>query len=569
MSLASRLVTGICAIAVAAAQSSPPAPQQPAPANQAETTTKEEPATFKARVNLVMVPVVVRDKLGRAVGTLKQEDFQLLDKGKPQYISRFSVENLGKPLEKGTKPQPETGENPADMPERYVAYLFDDLHLKFGDLAHVRDAAWSHISKDLRPTDRAAIFTTSGRDVIDFTDDKDKLHEVIMRMLPHPIDTQSIQKCPDIGYYLADLIQNKNDPIALQTAIMETISCAQLDPSTGRTIADSMVRGAAATAIGVGDQESRLSLGLLRDIVRRMGILPGQRSIILASPGFIFPQLEQDLTDVMDRAIKANVTINALDARGLWTDPNYDASKSGYSVAAINYMMQYVTAEASADADVLAALSYGTGGGFVQNTNDLEGGFRKLATVPEYLYLLGFSPQNLKLDGSFHSLKVTVREAGLTATARKGYYAPRHLSDPAETAKEEMREAVFSREELKELPIELHTQFFKPSNDTARVTVLTHIDLKQLRFRKDENGRNRNDLTIVAALFDRNGNWVTGSQKLLEMRLKDSTIEQRAGTGFTIRTTFDVKPGGYLVRLVVRDAEGQQMSAQNGTVDIP
>ena len=54
--------------------------------------THDEPALFKARVNLVMVPVVVRDRKGNAVGNLKQEDFQLFDKGKPQYIARFSME---------------------------------------------------------------------------------------------------------------------------------------------------------------------------------------------------------------------------------------------------------------------------------------------------------------------------------------------------------------------------------------------------------------------------------------------------------------------------------------------
>jgi hypothetical protein len=73
----------------------------------------------------------------------------------------------------------------------------------------------------------------------------------------------------------------------------------------------------------------------------------------------------------------------------------------------------------------------------------------------------------------------------------------------------------------------------------------------------------------VSALFDRNGNYVTGNQKLLEMRLKDETIEKRAEAGITVRTSFDVKPGTYLVRLVVRDAEGQQMSAANGSVEIP
>ncbi|MDE3167773.1 MAG: hypothetical protein KGN36_18375, partial [Acidobacteriota bacterium] len=68
----------------------PPA-QQPA----TEMSQKDEPAVFRARVNLVSVPVVVRDRQGKAVGTLKQEDFLLFDRGKPQYIARFSLERAG------------------------------------------------------------------------------------------------------------------------------------------------------------------------------------------------------------------------------------------------------------------------------------------------------------------------------------------------------------------------------------------------------------------------------------------------------------------------------------------
>jgi VWFA-related protein len=556
-----RLLAGLALVFCALAQTLPPP--------VAETTTKEEPATFKTRVNLVLVPVVVRDKQGQAIGSLKQEDFQLFDKGKPQVITRFTIERTSPaPDKKSAKAMPPSNEKEVELPERFIAYVFDDIHLNFGDLARVRDAAWKHISESMRPVDRGAIYSTSGQTIEEFTDDKDKLHEALMRLVPRPIGGHGVADCPDVSYYMADMIQNHNDPIALQGAIAETMACAHLD-ATMASAAESMARAAVSRQISVGDQETRVSLGVLRDIVRRMGSLPAQRTILLVSPGFITPQLEQEKTDVMDRAIRANVTINTLDARGLWVDPTFDVSRTYSSATASRVLAQYERENASRNADVLAELSLGTGGSFFQNNNDLAQGFRKIAAVPEYLYLLGFSPQNLKLDGSFHSLKLTLRNpTGLMANARKGYYAPRRLSDPIETAKEELREAVFSREELKELPIELHTQFFKPSNETARVTVMTHVDTKELRFRKAD-GRNYNSLTIVAVVFDRNGNYVTGNQKVLEMRLKDETIEQRARTGFTLRSTFDVKPGAYLIRLVVRDGEGQQMSAQNGSVDIP
>jgi hypothetical protein len=52
------------------------------------------------------------------------------------------------------------------------------------------------------------------------------------------------------------------------------------------------------------------------------------------------------------------------------------------------------------------------------------------------------------------------------------------------------------------------------------------------------------------------------------MHLKDETLEHKLDSGRTLKTSFDVKPGSYLVRLVVRDAEGQLMSAENGAVEI-
>ena len=62
-----------------------------------ELSARDAPITFTTRTNLVLVPVVVRDRQGKAVGNLRQEDFQLLDKGKPQIITKFSVENTRLP----------------------------------------------------------------------------------------------------------------------------------------------------------------------------------------------------------------------------------------------------------------------------------------------------------------------------------------------------------------------------------------------------------------------------------------------------------------------------------------
>jgi len=153
-----------------------------------EIVSRDTPTTFSSRVNLVMVPVVVRDSKGKAIGNLKKEDFQLFDKGKPQTISRFAIEKSdGRvvPLEVaadelGEKKAPQ-GPPPAS---RFTAYLFDDMHTAFGDLAQARAAAIKHLESTLKGADRVAVYTTSGQNVIDFTDDREKLAETMNRITP-------------------------------------------------------------------------------------------------------------------------------------------------------------------------------------------------------------------------------------------------------------------------------------------------------------------------------------------------------------------------------------------------
>jgi hypothetical protein len=196
-------------------------------------------------------------------------------------------------------------------------------------------------------------------------------------------------------------------------------------------------------------------------------------------------------------------------------------------------------------------------------------GLRNSIAAPSTTYLLGFSPQNLKLNGSFHVLKVSLSaKQKYSVQARRGYYAPRTQKNPEEAAKEEIQEAVFSQEEIRDLAVDLQTQFFRKDASQAHLSVLAHVDLKTIKFRKVED-RNSDDLTLATVIFDENGNFVTGGEKILEMKLRDATLERLDHSGITVKSGFDVKPGNYLVRLVVRDKEGEQMAARNGAVAIP
>ena len=219
--------------------------------------------------------------------------------------------------------------------------------------------------------------------------------------------------------------------------------------------------------------------------------------------------------------------------------------------------------------EVLAQLADGTGGTFFHNRNDVDEGLREAGAAPAMTYLLGFSPQNLKLDGRLHTLKVSfVHKSKYTIQARHGYFAPRHVVDPVEAAKQEVQEALFSQDEIRDLPVDFHTQFFKTDGYQARLAVLTHVDIKGVHFRKAD-GRTRDDLTVATAIFDENGNFVTGGEKVVEMKLLEPTYDRLLRSGLNLKTSFDIKPGSYLVRQVVRDSEGSQLAARNGAVVIP
>lgn len=126
---------------------------------------------FKMTVKLVPVSVVLRDATGQVVRDRKKEDFLLFDNGKPQAITSFSVEDSQSETANRTQAPMPGQVNSAEvvnkstgtvLPARSLAYVFDDIHMTFADLASAREAAARHLSA-MPGTDLVAIFTTSGR----------------------------------------------------------------------------------------------------------------------------------------------------------------------------------------------------------------------------------------------------------------------------------------------------------------------------------------------------------------------------------------------------------------------
>jgi VWFA-related protein len=466
-----------------------------------------------------------------------------------------------------------------------------------------RQAMHRHLDGSLDPTSRAAIFTTSGVTLADFTADREKLHSAVNKLQPYTSGIDRQMGCPYISYYVADQLVNQKlyldgrlfpdqqlyqiigsgmEP-ELTAAYEEAANCSgpclpgQNDQLSGLSLcvvqALIKLREAARLALTYGDRETSLGLGALRDVVRKLSVMPGNRNLVLVSPGFLLTRdTRSDEYDVLERAIHANVVVNTIDMRGLFAMiPGGDISDQRYvSAIATTYLTQANQAAATQADDILAELANGTGGTFFHNDNDLKRGLNLLAARPEYVYVLGFSPQDLKLDGAYHALKVSLRNSpNLTAQARRGYWAPNHAVDTAEVAKEEIQETVFSRDEIQEIPVDLQTEFFKTGDFQAELTVSARLNVQNLRFRK-ANERNDDTLTVVTGLFDANGNYISGIQRLVKMHLRDQTLSSLERAGINLQENFKVAaPGRYVIRLVVRDAEGHATTAKNGGVEIP
>jgi len=218
---------------------------------------------------------------------------------------------------------------------------------------------------------------------------------------------------------------------------------------------------------------------------------------------------------------------------------------------------------------VLQGMAADTGGTYFHNRNDLDVGMTQALAAPTVTYVLGFRPQTTEANGKLHNLKVVVANGKkYSIQARNGYYATKKSPDPEEQALQQVTETLFSREEITGIPVQIKTEFFKSDDSSAQLSVLTRLDARGVKFRKVD-GRSCDNVVLATGVFDANGQLVDGKIKEITLKLQDSTLQRMLQSGITVKIVFKVKPGAYVVRSVVRGAEGGQLSSQNLATDIP
>jgi VWFA-related protein len=510
--------------------------------------TPEPPqAAIRVQSNLVEVPVVVLDGHERPIGDLQKEDFVLFDDGRPQPIQIFSVQNAGpgptSPKQTAaTVDVPAPPVAPATTPQaRFVALFFDDLNTTrdkadllsdfqtgISRLTFARTAAEKFIRKGLDPGEKVGIFTASGATWLDFTDNTEKLLATVAGLRLYMAPSKG---CASLTDYEAWLI--------VHTGVMYN----------GRS-AGGVMAACAEQRVMMAEGYAQDTLRSLLDVVSHLANTSGHRTVVLLSSGFLSHSLRKDEQRVVEAAVQAGIVINSIDTAGL----------SIHSIVEDPEHFNIVFP--------MSDFAQGTGGTFFHNNNDLAEGIHELTTPASVSYVLGFSPVDIKADGSKHTLKVKVApRSGLSVHARPSYFAPGgELSGP-ELRFQKLEKAVTENRESVEIPIQFSAVLGVSAAGQPVIQVAVHVEARKLPF-VEMGDRKVERLIFITALFDGNGRYLSGVEGKMDLGLRAQTFRQISSEGLDAKITLNAPAGSYRLRQVVQEAVSGHLSALTRTIEI-
>ncbi|OLB61206.1 MAG: hypothetical protein AUI11_10695 [Acidobacteria bacterium 13_2_20CM_2_66_4] len=381
-----------------------------------------QPPIFRTGINYVRVDVIVTEnKSGNSVADLKPGDFDVLEDGKPQTIDTFKLIKLDGGLVEATK-EPvrqirtdydEESEAARDDVRLFAIFL-DDYHVRRGTSLSVRNPLSRFLDTQIGPTDMIGVmYPLESTSSVRMT----RNHDAVMK---------AMQQFQGRKYDYTPRNEFEERYANYPTEIVEKI-------------------------------RNQVSLSAIKSLVVHMGSLKeGRKSLILVSEGFtnaLPPQmrnpnaqlpgygnpnafnpgagandpnedryqffanmdLESDLREVYDAANKNNVSIYAVDPRGL---PGFEFDINE-NVGSFQVDSQYL----NSTMNTLRELAENTDGRAIVNRNDLDVGMKQIIRDSSAYYLIGYNSSQAPTDGKFHEIKVRVKRPGIQVRARKGYWA--------------------------------------------------------------------------------------------------------------------------------------------------
>jgi VWFA-related protein len=536
-------------------------------------------------VRLVQVSVVVEDKKGNPVTGLKQEDFTVLDEGKPQKIAFFTA----------AVPPPATpaSEQPSSKPVRLLpanaftnrydlkgqdppgavtVVLFDSLNTAPQDQSFVRKEV-IHFLQTLKPQDHVAVYglTTQLLILHDFTRDSADLVAAANRYSPKELAAFDATHTPDI-----DLASLGADPV--QWAMLQN----SINNANG-IIGDQYTKDRVAMTVEAMNEIANhvSSIPERKSIVWISGGLPIQTgSAKLGKPGYGGPsgigattdnrlpqhdralvKFDEMVRQVADTLNRSNIAMYAIDAKGVELDPAMDFSKRAALLG--DQVRERDTSVLNAEQDARDSsklLADRTGGLAFFGNNDVRGAVRRAFDDGRYAYNIAFYPNHGQWDGKFREIKIQSK-AGLRLRYRSGYYAsPDRASSKAEIA-DVLQQAAESPLDSTNLGMIISG---KGAKDSRAVELHIGIDPKQLLL-QSSGDRRKGAVDLFFLQRDAAGKRVAAEEQHLELNIEEKQYEYLSKVAMVLDRHVTIAPQSTELRVVLRDAG----SGSLGSVTLP
>src|SRR5262245_15293283 len=466
------------ASAILAAQqqpAAPPAAQSPQPA-----------VTFRVEVNYVEVDAIVTDAQGRVVSNLSSSDFEVLEDGKPQKISSFSLVNI--PVERAERPiftstpiEPDVQTN-AHAEGRIYLIVLDDVHTDFTRTPRVKASMKRFFEQNFGTNDLAAVvFTGRSEASQDFTNNTRLLLNAVDKFVGRKLRSATLTRIegarsnPDTGQLEPGDDIDQMDRAFRARSVMNNI----------RRLSEFMagVRGRRKALLLIGE-------GVDYDIYEATGVLGATASAVML-----------DTHEAIASATRGNVSIYAIAPRGLSTGSDEFIEVSG-TVGDAN--LQSLQSEQRLSQDSLRVLAASTGGFAAVNRNDLNGAFDRIVSENSSYYMFGYYSPNERRDGRFRKIEVRVKRPGLRVRSRNGYFEARGRrpnTTPTNKVSPALAEAIGSPLPVTGVPMKVFAAPYKGTAPNAAVAYVVEVDVNNFEF-VEKDGTFSETLELVNTVTD-------------------------------------------------------------------
>ncbi|HEY8414122.1 MAG TPA: VWA domain-containing protein, partial [Pyrinomonadaceae bacterium] len=545
----------------------------------------QEEDVVKVKSNLVNIDVMVKDKKGKYVSDLKAEDFTIVENGVPQKIEFFDAPLMGnetKTAAPSTATAAPATTPPSSAPRNYVALVIDSQSTDITNLKQVREGTLKYIREQITENDIVALLSvTNGLRMLQpFTQDKAKLIAALENAGLNPSSKNFEQK--DI----AGNIELRREQLAGSTPATIT-SVAAGSEAAKRMIAERVLAQFIQLRTALSLQQSRPVLAALAAIAEGLRPIPGKKTLVLFSQGFVSPAvLDWQVQSTIDIANRANVAIYIIDSAGLRAGAPASGSLVPSSplagVSGITNQEQRIRAVGGEtvfdnvrqegqgrEFDILYRISGDTGGRFFKGNNDISQGLERIDEEIHARYTLAYRSTNQNFDGTFRKVKIEVRRQDTQIVSRNGYYAipPEEimLLSPAD---KKLLTGFAAAQANPELPVFVSLGQFRSREGLYTVPVAIELPPSAVTFERKGDKRSL-QLEVLGVLK-------TGAERVLsrlggnfDVNLTDTDYQSIVSNNIYYRQDMVLAPGAYTLDLMVRDRQSGKTSAKREQFVVP